>query len=228
MSSVSARTIGLNSSSEPRRLTRNGIFLAMWVTVCKCKKRTVASLFVLLEAISFVLDLYGKKERGFLLASFLLSVIGFAITIFSVCCIKERTRSEAGNRFMVVEIVFSSVQLVFTGIYLIMKILGVKISINASVFPLVFAIIVFIFALKKEALDRSPLLPVQDVTSNSPSTAAATTTTTTMRSDNSPEGTNSSLNFSSSPSTSRTTFEDVPPHTSSTPSSAMDNEMAPN
>ncbi|KAK2661643.1 hypothetical protein Ddye_000217 [Dipteronia dyeriana] len=139
----------------------------------KYNKRAVVVLFVILEAISFVLDLVGKSKWNFLVAAFLLSAFAFAITIYTNCVI-ERSRSQLQphhhcndpNRQLrvVVEIVFSAVQLFVTSIHLILVNLDVKNNYNASVSPLVFAIIVLVFVFKKDDDGEVALTPNEEVT----------------------------------------------------------------
>ncbi|KAK3219339.1 hypothetical protein Dsin_013309 [Dipteronia sinensis] len=104
-----------------------------------------AIIFVGLEAISIVLDLVGRSKWGFLLAAFLLSVFGFAMTIYT--CTKKHTsilttRTEAERLVLVLEIVFSLVQLIVTFIHFVLAVVRLKSNIySVSVFPLVFAIL---------------------------------------------------------------------------------------
>ena len=139
------------------------------------KKRTVAVVFVLLEAISIILDIFGRNnELAFLLASFLLSAFSVVMTLCSYFVIEQGN----GSRLNVVEIVFAFSQLILTYIDLVMNILHVKTYYNykASVFPFAFAIIVLVFAFKsneeEEVLDlsdtkdpenRSPLRKIIEV-----------------------------------------------------------------
>ncbi|KAI9159762.1 hypothetical protein LWI28_001693 [Acer negundo] len=109
-------------------------------------KRGRAIIFVGLEAISIVLDLVGRSKWGFLLAAFLLSVFGFAITIYT--CTKKHTsivttRTKAEKQILAVEIVFSLVQLIVTFIHFVLAVFGLKSNIfSVSVFPLAFAIVI--------------------------------------------------------------------------------------
>ncbi|KAK3182983.1 hypothetical protein Dsin_030269 [Dipteronia sinensis] len=139
----------------------------------KYKKRAAAVLFVILEAISFVLDLVGKSKWNFLVAAFLLSAIAFAITIYTNCII-ERSRSQLQAHHhrndqskqlrVVVEIVFSAVQLFVTSFHLILVNLDIKNNYDASVSPLVFAIIVLVFVFKKDDDEEVILTPNEEVT----------------------------------------------------------------
>ncbi|KAK9217232.1 hypothetical protein WN943_005857 [Citrus x changshan-huyou] len=119
----------------------------------KHKKCSLAVFYLVLEAASFLLDLYGKSERGFLLAAFLLSAFSFAMCMYT--CIMGRSRgatSVQSQKQLVrtVEVAFSVVQLVVTLVYLILAEIHVKNNFSASVFPLVFAIIVAVFTLKND------------------------------------------------------------------------------
>ncbi|KAJ0099054.1 hypothetical protein Patl1_20387 [Pistacia atlantica] len=73
--------------------------------LCEHKQRALAVFFVMLETISLVLDVFGQSRRTILLAAFLLSVLGFVMTIFT--CILERTKVHAEKQLGVVEIGFS-------------------------------------------------------------------------------------------------------------------------
>ncbi|GAY58419.1 hypothetical protein CUMW_186840 [Citrus unshiu] len=117
-------------------------------------KRALAMFYLVLEAASFLLDIFGKSKRSILLAAFLLSAFGFAITMSMPTCIMRRIRAAAARMHIqkllrvVLEISFSVVQLIVTLIYFILAELGVKNSFNASVFPLVFAIVAAVFTFK--------------------------------------------------------------------------------
>ena len=118
------------------------------------EKRALAMFYLVLEAASFLLDIFGKSKRSILLAAFLLSAFGFAITMSMPTCIMRRIRAAAARMHIqkllrvVLEISFSVVQLIVTLIYFILAELGVKNSFNASVFPLVFAIVAAVFTFK--------------------------------------------------------------------------------
>ena len=60
----------------------------------KYKKRALAVFSVVLEAASFLLDIYGKSKRRILLAAFLLSAFSFAISMYT--CIMRRTGAATG------------------------------------------------------------------------------------------------------------------------------------
>ena len=107
--------------------------------------------YVLLEAASFSLDVVGKMKWRILLAAFVLSAFSFAISMYT--CIMRRTRAAARVHWQkqlvwMVEISFSVVQLVVTLANFILAELGVKHKFNASVFPLVFAVIAAAFTFK--------------------------------------------------------------------------------
>ncbi|KAK0604726.1 hypothetical protein LWI29_018755 [Acer saccharum] len=127
--------------------------LAFWY-----KKRILAEvLILLLEIISIVLYKIGGSNRLFLVASFLLSAIGFVTTIyksFFPSTVPTVTRSESERQLIAVEIVFSFILLVLTYIQLIKVFLGAKSNNNnnESLLPLAFAVIsvVFIFRNNEE------------------------------------------------------------------------------
>ncbi|KAK3184832.1 hypothetical protein Dsin_032118 [Dipteronia sinensis] len=119
----------------------------------KYKKQALAVLFLALEATSTVVDLFGKSRSSFLVAAFLLSAFGFALTIYTTCFI-ERTQPRAQRQLRVVEIVFSFVQLIATFVHFIIGILGGnKYNYNLSLFPLAFAIIAAVFYFKKNEFE---------------------------------------------------------------------------
>ncbi|KAL5789259.1 hypothetical protein ACOSQ2_004147 [Xanthoceras sorbifolium] len=155
---------------------KNYILGEMWIG-CKVlinNKFSIVAILVLLEVISFVVEASGKGRWSFLLASFVIAAIGFTITIYGAYSMNERPTSDrSGNLLIIVEVVFCSVQFMLTGIYFLLTTLGVKISINASIFPLVFAILVCFFAFFEEGFNP--------------------TTEATTSADNSEADTNSSL-----------------------------------
>ncbi|KAK9213803.1 hypothetical protein WN944_005788 [Citrus x changshan-huyou] len=119
----------------------------------KYKKRALAVFYLVLEAASFLLDIFGKSKRSILLAAFLLSASGFALTLSMHFWTVTRTIAATGmylqkRLLMVLEISFSLVQVIVTLIYFILAELGVKNNFNTSVFPLVFAIIAAVFTFK--------------------------------------------------------------------------------
>ncbi|KAK9217229.1 hypothetical protein WN943_005854 [Citrus x changshan-huyou] len=119
----------------------------------KYKKRALAVFYLVLEAASFLLDIFGKSKRSILLAAFLLSASGFAITLsmhfWTVTRTIAATRMYLQKQLlMVLEISFSLVQVIVTLIYCTLAELGVKNNFNTSVFPLVFAIIAAVFTFK--------------------------------------------------------------------------------
>ncbi|KDO52060.1 hypothetical protein CISIN_1g021812mg [Citrus sinensis] len=131
--------------------------IVSYIKICallgKYKKRALAVFYVVLEAASLLLDIFGKSKRSILLAAFLLSASGFAITMSMPTCIVGRIRAAARTHIqklllVVLEISFSVVQLFVTFMYFILAELGVKHKFNASVFPLVFAVIAAAFTFK--------------------------------------------------------------------------------
>ncbi|KAK0600477.1 hypothetical protein LWI29_015364 [Acer saccharum] len=100
-----------------------------------------------------MLETFGKNTVGSVLASFILSVFGAGVTLYTTFVMKERIRN---IQLVAVEIVFSFVQLIVTYIYLIMKFLRIKSNYEVSLFPLAFAIIVLVFAFKKNPVDERP------------------------------------------------------------------------
>ncbi|KAK9213788.1 hypothetical protein WN944_005773 [Citrus x changshan-huyou] len=125
------------------------------------EKRALAVFYLVLEATSFLLDIFGKSKKSILLAAFLFSAFGFAITMSThVRRNIAATRMHLQKRLlMVLEISFSLVQLIVTLIYFILAELGVKNNFNTSVFQLVFAIIAAVFTFKYdgEVTDSSGL-----------------------------------------------------------------------
>ncbi|KAL5856688.1 hypothetical protein ACOSQ3_004146 [Xanthoceras sorbifolium] len=116
---------------------------------CRSEESRRALLFLLLEVISFVLDLMGGSHWGFLLASFLLSAFNSLIIIYAYFIVKRlRIKLEADQKDIIVEIVFSCFQLIVSGFCLVRTLLGVNTNYNASVFPLAYAIISILFAFK--------------------------------------------------------------------------------
>ncbi|KAK1549271.1 hypothetical protein Q3G72_022680 [Acer saccharum] len=113
------------------------------------KERTLALFFFVVEAVSVVLDLIGTNKEAFLLAAFLLSAFGFAITLYA--CVEEKTNTKtlAERQLKVVEFVFSVIQLGVTFFQFLLTVLQVKNSYNASAFPLAFATIAVVFIFKK-------------------------------------------------------------------------------
>ncbi|KAJ4721441.1 Toll/interleukin-1 receptor (TIR) domain-containing protein [Melia azedarach] len=99
----------------------------------KNKKRGLAALFLVLEAVSVVLDVFGRSKPASL-AAFLLKI-----------------KPQAERQLGIIEIVFSVLQLIATFIHFILLVSDVKYSYNASVlFPLAFAIIAIVFVFKEE------------------------------------------------------------------------------
>ncbi|KAL5789408.1 hypothetical protein ACOSQ2_004296 [Xanthoceras sorbifolium] len=116
---------------------------------CRSEEHRRALLFLLSEVVSFALDLMGGSHWGFLLASFLLSAFNSLIIMYAYFIVKRlRIKLEADHKDIVVEIVFSCFQLIVSGFCLIRTLLGVYTNYSASVFPLAYAIISVLFALK--------------------------------------------------------------------------------
>ncbi|KAL5854152.1 hypothetical protein ACOSQ4_003954 [Xanthoceras sorbifolium] len=106
---------------------------------------------LVLEAISVALDLSGQSKQSFLLATSLLPVFGFAVTVHASIN-KGRTtgriKPQAKTQLIgVVEIVFAMVQLIIaTFIHFTLTISGATNNYNPPWFPLAFAaIVVFVF-----------------------------------------------------------------------------------
>lgn len=117
------------------------------------EKRALAMFYLVLEAASFLLDLYGKSERALLLAAFLLSAFGFAMCMYT--CIMGRSRGSTSVQIQnqlvrTVEIAFSVVQLIVTLVYFILAEIHVKNNFSVSVFPLLFAVIIAVFTFKND------------------------------------------------------------------------------
>ncbi|KAL5854071.1 hypothetical protein ACOSQ4_003873 [Xanthoceras sorbifolium] len=132
----------------------------------KYKKQALAVLFLALEAMSAVLDMTGKRRLSFLVATFLLSAFGFAMTIYTYFI--ERTRLQAQRQLRAVDIVFSVVQLIVTFVHLIMAILGAKNNYDLSLFPLAFAVITVVFVFQKNEMGNINSLHMRRSTTNSP------------------------------------------------------------
>ncbi|KAL5789239.1 hypothetical protein ACOSQ2_004127 [Xanthoceras sorbifolium] len=117
----------------------------------KYKIHMFAGFLLVLEAISVALDLSGQSKQSFLLATSLLPVFGFAMTVHASIN-KGRTtgriKPQAKRQLTgVVEIVFAMVQLIIaTCIHFTLTISGATHSYNPPWFPLAFAaIVVFVF-----------------------------------------------------------------------------------
>ncbi|XP_044468835.1 disease resistance protein RML1B-like [Mangifera indica] len=119
--------------------------------------RHLSVFFLVVEAISVVLDAYGKSKKNFLLAAFVLSAFGFIITIYAF--IRKRStaayKQRAERELAWVEVAFSVLQLVTVFIQYILAVAKVKNSYSPSLFPLVFALVVVVFAFKKEQISHS-------------------------------------------------------------------------
>ncbi|TXG53628.1 hypothetical protein EZV62_018884 [Acer yangbiense] len=151
----SAKTSG--ASTVPHQyFTRFDIFrninCSIRKTCTKYRKQTLAVLFVLLEMISIILDIFGTNTWDFSLASFVLSAFGVVMTLYDAFFIEKGIWS----RLTAVEIVFSFTQMIVAYIDLVVKIIRIKINYNykASAFPLGFAIIVLVYAFKSN--EKSP------------------------------------------------------------------------
>ncbi|KAJ0078582.1 hypothetical protein Patl1_22282 [Pistacia atlantica] len=120
--------------------------------ICNCKgfellfnpkKRALAAFFVILEAISSFLDGFQKSQRIIRIVAFLLSVLGFLMTLLTG--ISERNsmanRVQAEKQLRAVEIGFSVVQLIAT----FMALVGTKIMNNymSSILLVFFAVIAY-------------------------------------------------------------------------------------
>ncbi|KAJ0079941.1 hypothetical protein Patl1_22277 [Pistacia atlantica] len=107
------------------------------------KKRALAAFFVILEAISCFLDGFQKSQRIIRIVAFLLSVLGFLMTLLTG--ISERNsmanRVQAEKQLRAVEIGFSVVQLIAT----FMALVGTKIMNNymSSILLVFFAVIAY-------------------------------------------------------------------------------------
>ncbi|XP_044468081.1 disease resistance protein RPS6-like [Mangifera indica] len=114
--------------------------------------RFLSVFFLVMEAISVVFDVYGKSKKNFLLAAFVLSAFGFIITIHAFIR-KRRTaayRQKPVRELAWVEVAFSVLQLVTLFIQYILAVARVKNSYSPSLFPLVFVLLVVVFAFKKQ------------------------------------------------------------------------------
>ncbi|TXG72585.1 hypothetical protein EZV62_001164 [Acer yangbiense] len=129
----------------------------------------VALLFLLLEVISFTLDLLGGSHWSYLLASFLLSILIVSITFYVYFIkranIRALNKSEA-EQLLVVEIVYACLQLVISGFCLIRTLCGVNTNYSASVFPLAYTIVAVGFSFKKSKEDSDLS---SHISSNTPS-----------------------------------------------------------
>ncbi|KAL5854314.1 hypothetical protein ACOSQ4_004116 [Xanthoceras sorbifolium] len=154
----------MDSDSGPHLQTRNAIcsclipastYLFISKYWCKYKKRSLAVVFLLLEATSFMLDQFGGSQLGFHLASVVLSALSFVITIYSIWITKTRitssssvTKSSGADQMqnIAVEVAFSLIQLIITFVYLIRTLSGVKTDNSASFYPLAYSVITVVFA----------------------------------------------------------------------------------
>ncbi|KAL5789390.1 hypothetical protein ACOSQ2_004278 [Xanthoceras sorbifolium] len=112
-----------------RRYTRNDILRDICCLIappiysfiykgCRNEDCRRALLFLLLEVISFVLDLLGGNHWVFLLTSFILSACNSLIIMYAYFVVKRysRIKLEADQKDIVVEIVFSCLQLIVSGV----------------------------------------------------------------------------------------------------------------
>lgn len=100
------------------------------------RRKLTALLFLVLEAISFALDQIGGNQFSFRAASFVLSVIGFLMTSY----IAMGSTTDFESEQIMIELVFSVVQLIMTYLYFVLSIFEVEFKLNiASIFPLVLA-----------------------------------------------------------------------------------------
>ncbi|KAJ0075409.1 hypothetical protein Patl1_34451 [Pistacia atlantica] len=120
----------------------------------KHQKPAVVLVLFMTEAISVALDQLGKSKSNCLLAALLLSAFTFLITVFPHI-VKGGTsarKSKAERQLLVVEIVFSVVQLIASLAHYIMTLLGVKYNYNSLIFPLAFATIAVVFLFLKDEM----------------------------------------------------------------------------
>ncbi|KAJ0017942.1 hypothetical protein Pint_12078 [Pistacia integerrima] len=120
----------------------------------------------MLETISLFLDVYGKTQLSIRIIAFLLSAVGFGMTLFT--CVSERngmeTRGQAEKQLGKVELGFSVVQLIAT----LLVVLGIKVikNVTTSILLVLFAAIAVIYAFKKDA-EGSATLQLENNSSSS-------------------------------------------------------------
>ncbi|KAL5808229.1 hypothetical protein ACOSQ3_028920 [Xanthoceras sorbifolium] len=115
-------------------------------------------LFLVMEAVSVVLDAIGKTKLKFVIAAFVLSSFGFGFTFHAY--FKRRTsRSDtatpnvlAEKQLMMLELVFASIQLIASFIDLLLACLKVENNFDVSVFPLAFAMIAVVFIFENDEI----------------------------------------------------------------------------
>ncbi|KAJ0078559.1 hypothetical protein Patl1_22514 [Pistacia atlantica] len=119
------------------------------------KNLALVVLYLILEAISLVLDFIGKGKLGFIVAAFVLALFVSIPTLWVY--FKERsTRSQDERPIANVELLFSRIQLLTTLLHLIFELKGVddKYNLyNLSFLPLAFAfyrVFSAVFAFRKE------------------------------------------------------------------------------
>ncbi|KAL5854181.1 hypothetical protein ACOSQ4_003983 [Xanthoceras sorbifolium] len=122
-----------------------------------CRSRLlIALLFLVLEATSFALDQIGGNQFDVLVASLLLSLMGFLMTAFAAA----GSRTDVEKDRNMIELAFSVVQLMMTFVYLSLSILSVKINSNiASIFPLVLGVTSLALACKHNELAQTDIQP---------------------------------------------------------------------
>ncbi|KAL5854182.1 hypothetical protein ACOSQ4_003984 [Xanthoceras sorbifolium] len=122
-----------------------------------CRSRLlIALLFLVLEATSFALDQIGGNQFDVLVASLVLSLMGFLMTVFAAA----GSRTDVEKDRNMIELAFSVVQLIMTFVYLSLSILSVKINSNiASIFPLVLAVTSLALAYKHNELAQTDIRP---------------------------------------------------------------------
>ncbi|KAL5854320.1 hypothetical protein ACOSQ4_004122 [Xanthoceras sorbifolium] len=127
-------------------LIASPIYYSFIYKSCRSDECRHALLFLLLEVISFVLDLMGGSHWGFLLASFLLSAFNFLIIIYTFY--HQEIENQIGSQS---ERYYNGNCLLWLPVdYLL-------INYSASVFPLAYAIISVLFAFKNsKGISNSP------------------------------------------------------------------------
>ncbi|KAJ0078560.1 hypothetical protein Patl1_22515 [Pistacia atlantica] len=104
----------------------------------KYNKRAIAVLFLILEAISCLLDFTGKGKLVFIVAALVLALLVFFPTLWVY--FKERsTRLPDERPIANVELLFSGIQLLTTLLHLTFELKGVYDKYNLSFLPLAFA-----------------------------------------------------------------------------------------
>ncbi|TXG53635.1 hypothetical protein EZV62_018891 [Acer yangbiense] len=195
----------------------------------KYKKRTLGIFFFVLEGISVVLDQLGRIKPGFLFAAFVLSEIGFAVTLYTSIKARTATRSASAppvpsseNQLVAVEIVFSVIQLIATFTHFILAVLNVKNNYDASIFPIAFAMTAVAFAFRKDHNE-------EEITNNSSFENSAEgyhpINTNPVSNDISDVLVKTLADFVHKPTSSRTSFVPMSSHTSFVSSSSPDHDQ---